>query len=417
MSIRNPSKAKFLQWRLECVGHTIIELIAGLLPGPWVFRVGEWLGGIIWPFMGKRRRIVIRNLRIAFAGEMEMAEIHRMAKASFCRTAANMLSLAYTARLSPDRLKDVLRVENIELLEQTLAKGRGVVLLLAHMGNWELLSRMVHFFPAGSKAGAMYRHLNNIPLDRRTRKRREADGTRMFSKSDSFHHIAGFLREGGIVGILADQRVAMQGDVVPFFGRLTRATPLPSLLARRAKAEVLALSLVTKSPGKWKAVFHPVEKPHDTKNCMATLERAMRSGPTDVFWLQERWKVYAAPHVPFAKWLDGKHSNQHKPHRALLWLTDAPENWSLPNDWRHPDLNYEAVVLDGFTGADWLTGDTNSFTPVVKGDPSVRELQDRIHSIDEMQPVPLDFILTTKISDNLIKATKDLSIPLIQLPS
>lgn len=415
MSVRNPSKAKFLQWRLECIGHTIIELIAGLLPGPWVFRVGEWLGGIIWPFMGKRRRIVIRNLRIAFAGEMEMAKIHRMAKASFCRTAANMLSLAYTARLSPDRLKDVLRVENIELLEQTLAKGRGVVLLLAHMGNWELLSRMVHFFPAGSKAGAMYRHLNNIPLDRRTRKRREADGTRMFSKNEGFHQITGFLREGGIVGILADQRVGMQGDLVSFFGRLTRATPLPSLLARRTKAEVLALSVITESPGKWRAMFYPVEKPHTTESCMAALEVTMKTGSKDVFWLQERWKVYLGPKTAFNRWIDTAHMISKKPHRGLLWLIGTPANWTLPDDWRHSDVRYVAAVGIDFPGADWLSDNTKIFTPTVSESPSALELESHIHSIDETQDTPVDFILTANASTNLIRAANRLSIPLISL--
>jgi lauroyl/myristoyl acyltransferase len=417
MSVRNPSKAKYLQWRLECIGHTLIELIAGLLPGPWVFRVGEWLGALVWPFMGKRRRIVIRNLRIAFAGEMEMAEINRLAKASFCRTAANMISVAYTARLSPARLKDVLKVENIELLEQALAKGRGVVLLLAHMGNWELLSRMVHFFPEGSKAGAMYRHLNNIPLDRRTRKRREADGTRMFSKRDSFHQVTGFLRDGGIVGILADQRVGMQGDVVSFFGRLTRSTPLPSLLARRSKAEVLALSLFTQSPGNWKAKFHSVEKPHDTENCMTALEAAMRTGPEDVFWLQERWKVYVGSHVPFPKWLDGKQSRTKKSHRALLWLIGVPNNWVPPEDWQHPDLHFDMVVNDDFAGAEWIPDNSKTFTTQLSERPSASELQHQIQLIDEMQLIPLDFIITTNPSKNLRIAANNLSIPVISLPT
>ena len=413
MSVRNPSKAKYLQWRIECIGHTLIECIAGLLPGPWVFRVGECLGALAWPFMGKRRRIVIRNLRIAFADEMDMDEIHRMAKDSFCRTAANMISVAYTARLSPKQLKDVLRVENLELLEQALAKGRGVVLLLAHMGNWELLSRMVHFFPEGSKAGAIYRHLNNIPLDRRTRKRREADGTRMFSKNDGFHQITSFLRDGGIVGILADQRVGMQGDVVSFFGRMTRSTPLPSLLARRSKAEVIALSVVTERPGKWKAKFHSVERPHSTENCTAALEVAMRTEPKDVFWLQERWKVYVALHVPFLKWLSGKQSPTKKPHRVLIWLVDAPTCWTLPKDWQHPDLQFHIAIKDSFTGADWISDDSKVLTPHLTDHPSVPELRHQIQLIDEMQTIPLDFIISANSSNNLLKAADSLSIPVI----
>jgi KDO2-lipid IV(A) lauroyltransferase len=413
MSVPNPSKAKFLQWRLECIGHTLIECIAGLLPGPWVFRVGECLGALVWPFMGKRRRIVIRNLRIAFAGEMDLQEIHRLAKASFCRTAANMLSLAYTARLSPDRLKDVLRVENIELLEQALAKGRGVVLLLAHMGNWELLSRMVHFFPAGSKAGAMYRHLNNIPLDRRTRKRREADGTKMFSKNEGFHQVTGFLREGGIVGILADQRTGRHGDLVPFFGRLTRSSPLPSLLARRSKSQLLALSLVTESPGKWRAEFLPVNAA-TTADCMQTLEQTIRRSPIDVFWLQERWKFLCNPKNPINTLLEDENQQGEKAFRALAWLSEKNPSWQVPKPWAHANVEYEFALPKSMTRPAWISPDYTIHE--VSAHAGQAALRATIETIDSRRPLPLDFILTSDPSPELAEAAEAETIPLIRLP-
>ena len=413
MSVRNPSKAKYLQWRLECIGHTLIELIAGLLPGPWVFRVGEWLGALAWPFMGKRRRIVIRNLRIAFAGEMEMDEIHRLAKASFCRTAANMISVAYTARLSPSRLKDVLKVENLELLEQALAKGHGVVLLLAHMGNWELLSRMVHFFPKGSKAGAMYRHLNNIPLDRRTRKRREADGTRMFSKNDGFHQVTGFLRDGGIVGILADQRTGRHGDLVPFFGRLTRSSPLPSLLARRSKSELLALSLVTESPGKWRAEFLPV-KAATTADCMETLEQTIRRSPVDVFWLQERWKFQGEPKHPINTLLEDESQQGEKAFRALAWLSESDPSWQVPKLWTHPNVHYEFALPKSVPRPSWISPD--AIVHEVSPNAQLASLRSAIEKIDALAPLPIDFILTKDSSPTLAAAADAETIPLLRLP-
>jgi KDO2-lipid IV(A) lauroyltransferase len=413
MSVRNPSKAKYLQWRIECIGHTLIECIAGLLPGPWVFRVGECLGALAWPFMGKRRRIVIRNLRIAFAGEMDIAEIQRMAKASFCRTAANMISVAYTARLSPKQLKDVLRVENLELLERALAKGRGVVLLLAHMGNWELLSRMVHFFPEGSKAGAMYRHLNNIPLDRRTRKRREADGTRMFSKNDGFHQVTGFLRDGGIVGILADQRTGRHGDLVPFFGRLTRSSPLPSLLARRSKSELLALSLVTESPGKWRAEFLPV-KAATTADCMQTLEQTIRRSPIDVFWLQERWKFQCNPKNPINTLLEDENQQGEKAFRALAWLSQNDPSWQVPKPWTHSNVHYEFALPKSMPRPSWISPDAHIHEVPASAGPA--SLRITIEKIDDRASLPIDFVLTKDASPTLAEAASAATIPLIRLP-
>jgi hypothetical protein len=63
---------KKLQWQFECLGHSLIESLACLLPGPLVFHIGEFIAGIIWFFMPNRRKTVIRNLRIACAEEKSL---------------------------------------------------------------------------------------------------------------------------------------------------------------------------------------------------------------------------------------------------------------------------------------------------------------------------------------------------------
>ncbi len=413
MSANQQNPAKLRQWRLECLAHSLIEGLAGLLPGPWLFRLGEGIGGLVWHFMPSRRNIILRNLRIAFGDEIPPAELRRMAKETFRRTAGNLISAAHTARLTPDQLGRVLHLENLDLLEQALARGKGVVLLLAHMGNWEVLSRLIHLFPKGSKTGAFYRPLNNLLLDERVLKRRQADGTRMFSKRDPFHQVTSFLREGGIVGILADQRVGMQGEIVPFFGRVTRASPLPSLLARRAKSEVLALSVVAVSPGKWKAVFTPVATPYSTANCMVALENAMKASPTDVFWLQERWKVYVRHRQPMEAWL-GPDTVGEKPHRVLLWLAGVRPKWQLAAPWIHPDVEMEVALAPGQDPPDWLPGGWRVHHVPESDDPAL--LRETIAAIDELEVYPLDFILTTRAPKPLLKAARREAIPVISVP-
>jgi hypothetical protein len=236
----------------------------------------------------------------------------------------------------------------------------------------------------------------------------------MFSKRDPFHQVTGFLREGGIVGILADQRVGMQGEVVSFFGRLTRASPLPSLLARRAKSEVLALSLVTERPGKWKAVFLPVASPPTTANCMATLESAMKASPADVFWLQERWKVYVKRRRPFQQWLAPVVSAGNKPHRALIWLVDVSESWVLAEPWFHPDVIYEAAITDKTKPPQWLPDGTRIH--VLPSSPPPDKPGSAIRSFESNDVLPYDFIITQTASPKLAQAAAGELIPLVSLP-
>jgi len=235
----------------------------------------------------------------------------------------------------------------------------------------------------------------------------------MFSKRDPFHQVTGFLREGGVVGVLADQRVGMQGEVTPFFGRLTRTSPLPSLLARRAKAEVLALSLVTVRPGMWKAVFLPVEKPCTTPHCMTALELAMKAGPTDVFWLQERWKTFVKRFRPFDKWLTPDALTGAKRHRALIWLASVPESWRPPENWFHPDVIYEVAVSTGNRAPDWLPEKTRLHS--LPSSESTRDIQRVIRSLDAAATLPIDYILTRKAAPALKQAAAAALIPLVSL--
>ncbi|MGJ8634400.1 MAG: lysophospholipid acyltransferase family protein [Luteolibacter sp.] len=375
---------KKLTWRIEAAAHTAIAAVLKQLPPETVFITGEFIGKLIWPFMTQRQNTIMRNLRIVTAPETDLANIRTLARESFIRTFANLVCSSVLSKASGKTIREILTVENPELLEDAFAKGNGVVLALGHMGNWELLTRLHHFFPEGAKAGAFYRPLNNLILNERILKEREADGTRLFSKRDSLHHVTGFLRDNGVIGILADQRVGFQGELLPFFGRITRASPLPGLLVRRCKSEVLALSMHTTAPGKWSARYHPVEQPYQSTNISLALEKALKVNIMDVFWLQERWKIYIGKRVTPKKWFKTPDIQGQKPHRALIWIEPGQENLPLNETSIHQDIVYEKAIN--------------------------RSIAD-LASIDLQQPLPLDFILIFTENPRLRSAAKSLGIP------
>lgn len=381
-----------------------------------MFRFGEVLGGLAWFVMRQRRQIVLRNLRIAFYGQHSVPELQEMARQTFRRTGANLLSALHVAGLSAEQIDALVTVENPEVVETALTRSPGLVLLPPHMGNWEILSRINTKFPPGHEIGAFYRPLNNPLVNTRVVKQRELDGTRLFSKRDSFHHVSSFLRNGGIVGILADQRVGKQGELVRFFGRLTRASPLPSLIARRSKSQVVAMSLITDSPGKWRVRYHPLDGPIRTATCMEALERAMKASPTDVFWLQERWKVDVRRRRPLRVWLGENPPGEiGTPHRALLWLPGAPANWQLPDEWTHPDAIYEVLLATDQPRPKWL--DANAIVHVLPPGNPRKTMGKCLAAIDFDAALPIDFILAPAPPPMLQTVADRQSIPLVSLAS
>ena len=111
------------KWRLEWVVQIGMEKLAGILPGPLIFRIGELLGGLAWYFMKERRQVVLRNLRIALHGEHDLPTLRLVARQSFRRTGANLLSAFHTAGLDAEGIDGVVTIENPELATKFLAEA------------------------------------------------------------------------------------------------------------------------------------------------------------------------------------------------------------------------------------------------------------------------------------------------------
>ena len=322
-----PTWPRRLKWRLEEGGYLVFQAVLGALPLPWVAGIGRLAGRAAHGFLAGRRRIVARNLRIAFAGEMAPSELQALTAEVFRRSGANLLCSLRTAEMGNRSLGRALLVRDEIVYREALARGKGVVLLLAHMGNWEALAQWFpRLLPPGVAGATIYRPLNNPFMNARVAAARARRGVGLFSKDDNPLGMAGFLRRGGVLGVLADQRAGKIGELVPFFGRLTSCTPIPAILARRTGAAVVGVSLRTVGAGRWELGFHGLEAGEPTTaGVMRLLERMVRESPADVFWLQDRWKIRRRqPHL-----LPGKPARGDggaapaRRRRALLWIEGA----------------------------------------------------------------------------------------------
>lgn len=378
------SKIK-LQWRLEHVAYVVVEILIGLLPGGMVARLGRGLGLIAHSVAGKRRSTVRRNLRIAFAGEKSLSEIDLMVREVFCRTGANLFSALHTARLDEAKLHRVVEVEGAEEFAATLSPGQGTVVVLAHMGNWEALAQVFpRLLPGNAKAGTVYRPLNNPLLDARVERARGRIGLSLFSKRDTPLAMTAFLKGGGALGILSDQRAGSGGEVVPFFGRPTSCSPLPSIFARRAGAAVVGVSIKTISAGRWRMKLHSLgdAKP-DTATCMRLLENVIRESPEDVFWLQDRWRP--GRREPLLQ--EGKPSRGTvhvcKPRRVLVvGVTPDPR-----------------LVVEPASSVRWEPVDS------VVGE-SAAALAERLTALDEAEVLPVECVLGSREDRILVQACR-----------
>lgn len=287
----------------DYLAYTVYRVFeAGLrfLPVELVWTVGYALGGLGWICMRQRRRTVIRNLRIAYGTKLGHSEAIQMARQTFCRAGANLLCSFRSTTMSQKELRDRVRVKHVERLNAVQAQGDGCILLLAHMGNWEVLTQLPVILYDAPVFGTLYRPLDNPLIDRLVRRRRQEQGVRTYSRRDGFFKPTSHLKEGGFLGVLADQHAGRHGMALPLFGKLGSVTNLPALLYRRSGSPITPIAMSTTGPGRWQLDILPIlEVPedqrkdtHNTTRTTTTLyERILTESPTDVLWMHNYWRV------------------------------------------------------------------------------------------------------------------------------
>lgn len=343
-----PTWARRVKWRLETAAYVTFEAVLGILPLAWVAATGRLAGRVAWLVLPRRRRVVARNLRIAFAGERSEEELCSLTAEVFRRSGANLLCSLRTAEMGERSLARAVVVRDEIVFREAVARGKGVVMVLAHMGNWEALAQWFpKLLPPGVKGATVYRPLNNPIMNARVAAARARRGVGLFSKDDNPLGMAGFLRRGGVLGVLADQRAGEIGELVPFFGRLTSCTPIPAILARRTGAAVVGVSLRSVGAGRWELGFHALETGEPTTSgVMRLLERMMRVSPADVFWLQDRWKVARrGAHRQPGKPARAGDATPTKRRRALLWTHADGRTARAPQAFPD-DVDYETTRPD-----------------------------------------------------------------------
>jgi len=311
--------------------------IASLLPVRVLFALGNFLGFGAWLLLPQYRRLAQRNLEIAFANEKSSRELRTIARRNFQCLSANMLCNLKMISMPAEKLARYVEPENLEAVHEVLRAGRPVVLVLSHIGSWELAAQLVpHYLPY--RIGSPYQSLRNRFIDRDVSRRRARTGAELFDRSEGFHKPIELLRSGGLLGIFADQHAGDHGVWTPLFGRLASTSALPGLLAKRTGATVMAAAVHTVGPARWRMIFTPrLDSAGDSVNAItwkanATIEQQIRKAPEDWLWVHNRWKtpkpdfllthykrgIYLPPEIP---------AKNLKPFRILIraanWLGDS----------------------------------------------------------------------------------------------
>jgi len=260
--------------------------------------------GLAYHLTPQWRRVAHRNLEMALPdlSGRRRGEIVRGVYDSLGRV---LLSLARMPRIHPANVREWIDYDGFEHFEQALQKGKGVLFMTAHLGNWELSAAAHALF--GHPMHVMVRTLDNPFLDRLVDRHRTLGGNRTIRKQEFGRSLLQALRDNEAAGILIDQNVSGEdGLFVDFFGIRASATSGLAKIAMRTGAPVIpGFALWNPAEQRYVLKFYPVlemvstgdgerDLLTNTQRCQSLLEQVIREHPEQWLWIHRRWKTRPA---------------------------------------------------------------------------------------------------------------------------
>jgi len=255
---------------------------------------------LFYHLVSRQRLITLHNLRRAFP-EKPMGEIIRIARGVYRHmgiVAAEFFELPW---MTKDTLPRWVTIEGLEHYRQAMLQGKGMLTLVAHFGNWEMMP--VVFPLIAEPFNIIYRPLDSPILENLITWVRSKPGNTMIPKERSGLTIIRHLRKNQIIGILSDQNVsAEEGVFVDFFGRPACSSLGLAVLAMRSGAPVVPAFMPRMADGRYKLVILPPleivrtgdytrDLQTNTQQFADVVEAVVRQYPDQWFWLHQRWKT------------------------------------------------------------------------------------------------------------------------------
>ncbi|MEA3328852.1 MAG: lysophospholipid acyltransferase family protein [Candidatus Omnitrophota bacterium] len=281
------------------VEFTLVRMTMALI-NFFPITVSTWtarrIGEAVFLIMPSRRRIAFENLTIAFGNSKPDTEKRRLILESFRHSVTSLMEffrLPKFAKISAEHI----RFKGSEHLDYAFVKGKGVILVMSHLGPWEYLG----FLPYLKKYSAtvLGRSIRNPYFYQWVKSLRKIVNLKYSDRTISAREIFSELRANHLVAITIDQWAGNEGIWADFFGLPTSTTSLPARLAKRTGSALIPAYCIRVGCGKYEINITPeVSIGENGKNWTETmtkklnylLEQQIRAFPDQWMWTHKRWK-------------------------------------------------------------------------------------------------------------------------------
>ncbi len=295
-------------------GLSVFYRVFSVLPF-WIIRgIATILLAIGFSLILRQKKVARESLKIAFGKEKSKEEVESIMNQCFMNLGWNMVEMIYSLSHAQEVPRHIT-VEGQQYLDQALAKGRGVVAVTAHFGNFPLM--MLYFAVQKYKTNAIIRPARDEKLEEfLLQKRKECGLNTVYAvpRHQCVTEAIKVLRNNEILFVPMDQNFGSSGGIyVDFFGQKAATATGPIVFASRTQAAIVPMFIVRQGRDTHKII---IEKPLELekgsnddemmyKNISKLtnlIEQYIRRYPYEWGWMHRRWKTreYESKYLPNA---------------------------------------------------------------------------------------------------------------------
>ena len=279
---------KGIAWLLQHLPEFIALWLASLLGNIWYYIV---------PI---RRKVVMLNLRIAFP-QKSYRELQRLCRKTLISFMYNFVEFTRIIHIDQEFIEQRVTVDGMKVLEEVQARGKGIVVVSGHLGNWEVMGA------AASRLGYpityIVKRVKDQLLDDLINGWRRKVGVDIIYARESGKKIVPHLNAGRIVAFMIDQDAGKRGVWIDFFNQPASTPRGAAVYSLRTGAPVLFMYDVRKPGGRHHVVIREVEinredglSEESIIRVMSELTRALEEAicryPEQYMWMHHRWRSW-----------------------------------------------------------------------------------------------------------------------------
>lgn len=263
--------------------------------------LGRCLGTFFNYCIPIRRKLALESLALSFP-EKTLSERRQIFHGLFRHLGVLVVNHGLFSTMTSDDLAQRVKLSGVEVLQDALAGGKGVVLTGAHYGDWEMSS--LALAASGVPLTLVTAEIHNPYIDTMVKSHRSHLGLKLIaSKGIPIRNIMRDLKDNRCVGMLIDQSAGRTGLMVDFFGRKASTARGPAQIAVKTGAPLFLCTSMPQPDGTHIMTFEEIatdppglagedQLVHITQDITTRIEDCIRKDPKYWFgWIHRRWKI------------------------------------------------------------------------------------------------------------------------------